>query len=226
MVEPELIREWGDDRAVRRLRSAAAAARRVIIRKGLEATTLRDISREGGFTTGVLTHHFTDKRDLIVAAFAEASEGWITYARQELDAATTIEELIAAFLTVAVPDDAERRAEWRLWAEMWVYAGRDRKFAERLQVTDSQWADAVAMVLERCQMEGRLRPDLDVELEAVILSRLHDGLGLRAWLSGDWKLARVCLAQHLRTLGLESEVDAAELTRPSLREDKTGAEAT
>jgi hypothetical protein len=82
------------------------------------------------------------------------------------------------------------------------------------------------MVLERCQMEGRLRPDLDVELEAVILSRLHDGLGLRAWLSGDWKLARVCLAQHLRTLGLESEVDAAELTRPSLREDKTGAEAT
>jgi AcrR family transcriptional regulator len=226
MVEPELIRESGDDRAARRLRSAAEAARRVIIREGLEATTLRDISREGGFTTGVLTHHFSDKRDLIVAAFAEASEGWITYARRELDAASTLEELIAAFLRVAVPDDAERRAEWRLWAEMWVYAGRDREFAERLQATDSEWSDAVAMVLERCQAEGRLRPDIDVDLEAVVLSRLHDGLGLRAWLSGDWKLARVCLAEHLRTLGLEREVDAAEASLACDLGDKTGAEVT
>ena len=34
---------------------SADAARRVIARKGLEATTLRDIAREGGFTTGVVT---------------------------------------------------------------------------------------------------------------------------------------------------------------------------
>jgi AcrR family transcriptional regulator len=36
-------------------------ARRVIMRDGLEATSLRRIAREGGFTTGVLTHYFADK---------------------------------------------------------------------------------------------------------------------------------------------------------------------
>jgi hypothetical protein len=98
--------------------------------------------------------------------------------------------------------------------------------AEQLQVTDSRWSDAVGMVLERCRAEGRLRADVNVELETVILSRLHDGLGTRAWLSGDWKLARVCLAQHLRTLGLEREVDAAQVVRPSGSDEQAGARTT
>ena len=74
--------------------------------------------------------------------------------------------------------------------------------------------------------QGRLRPDIDVGLETVILSRLHDGLGLRAWLSSDWELARACLAQHLRTLGLQREVDAAQAALPSGSENETGARTT
>ena len=41
-------------RSERRRREVCEAARRVIIRNGLETTTMRDISREGGFTTGVV----------------------------------------------------------------------------------------------------------------------------------------------------------------------------
>jgi AcrR family transcriptional regulator len=220
MVDPEPIVEGAEERLSSRMRVAANAARRVIIRKGLEATTLRDIAREGGFTTGVLTHHFADKRDVIVAAFAETSRLWIAYARDELAGARTLDELIAAFLRVAIPAEDERRAEWRLWAEMWVYAGCDHDFAEQVEATDAVWTGVVREVLERCRDEGGLRPGVDLELEAEILNRLTDGLGVRAWLSHDWELPRACLEQHLRTLGLEREVAAARADRAAPRRSR------
>jgi AcrR family transcriptional regulator len=190
--------------------AATDAARQVIIRNGLEATTLRDIAREGGFTTGLLSHHFADKRDVIVAAFAGASRDFTAWARAELDAAKTVEELVAALLRVSCPADDERRAEWRLWAEMWVYAGRDHEFAEQIEATDAVWTRMVRGVLERCRADGRLRQDVDLDLQAEILNRLIDGLGLRAWLSHDWQSPRACFAEYLRTLGLEDEVAAAQ----------------
>ena len=101
------------------------AARRVIVRQGLEQTTLRDISREGGFTTGVVTHHFSDKQAVIVAAFLAASEDFEAYARAELAAAGSPEERLRTLIRVSAPDDRKHRADWRVWSEMWTYAGRN-----------------------------------------------------------------------------------------------------
>ena len=209
MTEARSISERLDEGPPDRMAAAADAARRVIIRQGLESTTLRDIAREGGFTTGVLMHHFADKRDVIVAAFAGTSRVFTEWARAELEAARTLEELVAALLRVAVPTDADRRAEWRLWAEMWVYAGRDHEFAQEVKATDAVWTGMVRSVLERCRDEGRLRLNLDLDIEAEVINRLIDGLGLRAWLSRDWESARACFEQYLCTLGLEREVVAA-----------------
>ena len=189
--------------------AATDAARQVIVRNGLEATTLRDIAREGGFTTGLLSHHFADKRDVIVAAFAGASRDFIAWARAELDGAETVEDLVAALLRVSCPADSDRQVEWRLWAEMWVYAGRDHEFAKQIEATDAVWTRMVRSVLERCRAEGRLRVDIDLDLQAEIMNRLIDGLGLRAWLSHDWESPRACFEEYLRTLGLEREVAAA-----------------
>src|SRR5919112_6585108 len=103
-------------RSQRRLREVDEAARRVIIRKGLKSTTMRDISREGGFTTGVLTHYFPDKDALIVGVFSSASDNWITRVRQALGAADGPEEQLRALVALAIPSDPEERREWRLWA--------------------------------------------------------------------------------------------------------------
>ena len=82
-LEPKTLRDEGGVSGP--MAAATDAARQVIIRNGLEATTLRDIAREGGFTTGLLSHHFADKRDVIVAAFAGASRDFTAWARAELD---------------------------------------------------------------------------------------------------------------------------------------------
>jgi AcrR family transcriptional regulator len=199
---------WPGARSGRRFDEIAAAAKRVIIREGLEATTLRDISREGGFTTGVLTHHFPDKQSLIAGVFAATSRAWIADARAALQAAASVPELLSAFVAVSVPRDPERRAEWRLWAEMWTYAGRDRTFVAELEATDALWEEEIRAMLERVRDEGLLPPATDLDIQAAVLARLVDGLGLRAWLSGGWEPARNLLIGHLASLGLPVRVVA------------------
>jgi TetR/AcrR family transcriptional regulator, transcriptional repressor of bet genes len=193
------------DRSAQRRREVCEAARRVICRKGLEVTTMRDISREGGFTTGVLTHWFPDKQAVIHGAFAAASDEWLADVRARLARAQSAEDQLVALVQVALPDDETRRAEWRLWSEMWTYAGRDTQFAARLVSTDAMWEREIREVLEWARSAGVIG-DVDIGVEAPVLARLIDGLGLRAWLSGQWDEARDQLVAHLATLGMEQRL--------------------
>jgi AcrR family transcriptional regulator len=200
-------------RSGKRFDEIAAAARRVIIRDGLEATTLREISREGGFTTGVLTHYFPDKQALIAGTFAAVSRDWIASARAAMQAAETGPALVAAFVSVAVPVEPERQAEWRLWAEMWSYAGTHREFMIELDATDALWSAEIRVMLQRLEDDGLLPATIDPSAEAIVLARLVDGIGLRAWLTGGWDTARDQLVAHLASLGLPAPL-VAELSQP------------
>jgi AcrR family transcriptional regulator len=185
-----------------RRREVMDAARRVICREGLEATTLRKIGREAGFTTGIVTHYFPDKKSVIVSCFEAVSEDFMSMVEDRLAAARTIDECVAVLVEAAVPDDPERRAEWRLWSEMWSYAAADRLFRRVVVRTDAAWEELIRDVLVDAQRAGRLRKDVDPQSEAGVIARLIDGLGIRAWLSGDWDGARRLFVQHLETLGL------------------------
>jgi AcrR family transcriptional regulator len=195
----------GAERSERRRREVCDAARRVIVRKGLEVTTMRDIAREGGFTTGLVTHYFPDKQAVIQGAFAAASDDWIEDVRERLSHAGSPADRLVALLRVALPDESRRRDEWRLWSEMWSYAGRDPRFAAQLVDTDAVWEREIRGVLEEACAAGLIDP-VDVAVEAVILARLIDGLGLRAWLSGRWDDARTTLIAHVAGLGAGEEV--------------------
>lgn len=100
------------DHAARREELAAAAAD-VIVARGMERVTLRDVAEALGVTTGTLTHYFTSK-DALVAHTKERAFDW-RYARAlgAAERATGIERLHAVVAEM-LPVDAERRANWRL----------------------------------------------------------------------------------------------------------------
>lgn len=198
-----------------RLLDVDEAARRVIMRKGLAATTLRDISRDGGFTTGVLTHYFADKEALIFGVFSNASDRWIAKARAALAGADSIEGLFRALVDVCIPSDPDERREWRLWTEMWTYAGGNQPFSDYVIETDALWERELRDVLERAVREKVLPADLDVAIEARIFARLVDGLGTRSVLDGRWDDARTALTVHLRSLGLAPRVLEALTAAPA-----------
>ena len=191
-----------ESRSERRRREVIDAARRVVVRNGLQVATLRDIAREAGFTTGVVSHWFVDKREVVVAAFEAASNDWLSEVKRTLTAASTTEESVRAFARLATPDDPGRRQEWRLWSEMWVYAARDSEFAATLMATDALWETLIQGMLGTWQRAGLIRSDVDPVPAGTVLARLIDGLGTRASLSGDWDGARAQLVYQLAALGV------------------------
>jgi AcrR family transcriptional regulator len=194
-----------NERSERRRREVCDAARRVIIRQGLEATTMRDISREGGFTTGVLTHYFPDKQAVIQGAFAAASDDYHHEVNERLAAAVTPADRLVALVELAIPDGDSRQTEWRLWSELWTYAGRDPVFWAQVEKTDAIWQDESRRVFAEARAAG-LVADVDVAAAAHVFVRLVDGLGLRAWLSGRWEEARRTLVHHMATLRVPEEI--------------------
>jgi AcrR family transcriptional regulator len=88
----------------------AEAAWRVIEREGPEGANLRRIAREAGYTTGVVTHYFRDKRDLMAFAFGlvvERSTSRMAGAAAEAGAEGALAQLL--------PLDEERRRETTVW---------------------------------------------------------------------------------------------------------------
>ena len=87
------------------------AARTVIVRQGLEATTLRDIAREGGFTTGVVSHYFPDKTARRSSARSPSRpRSGTSSSSAHVTAAPTAEQGLVNLVRVSIPTDPVYRA--------------------------------------------------------------------------------------------------------------------
>lgn len=93
-----------------RRREVLDATWRVIGRVGLEATTVRRIAEEAGYSQGVLAHYFHDKSDILISAHQLA----YSRARARIVAATTDRvglEALRLAMFEALPLDDERYLE-------------------------------------------------------------------------------------------------------------------
>jgi AcrR family transcriptional regulator len=194
---------------------ALRVATRVIVRDGLEGASLRVIAREGGFTTGVLSHYFRDKRELLHACFTSTMRDWLDDTERQLASAADDDEHLRRFLVLAVPTVPERQDEWRIWAAMSTHAMRDPATAEVLVETDRRWESVVAHALRRWQAASLLRGDVPVRPTATVMVRLVDGLCLNALATGRWHDARDRLVHQLEMLGLPPDRAAAALVVPA-----------
>jgi AcrR family transcriptional regulator len=181
--------------------------KRCVLRQGLDATTLREIGREAGFTTGVITHHFPDKAAVVRACFETVSEEWIGGVEVRMSRAASVREKFVELVRIALPLEPSDQREWRLWAEMWAYAGTDPEFVPVLIEVDARWEQQVLRLLYEARGAGLLRPEVDVEMQAGIVVRLIDGVGLRSWLTDGWGAARRQLTHHLASLMSDPEAE-------------------
>ena len=98
-----------------RRRHIAVTAAELVGARGLEALTFRNVAEAAGSSTTVLTHYFTDKRDLLSSTFevvAERSGARFDDARRN---GGSLRECLEALL----PLDPERQTEWRLLTCYW-----------------------------------------------------------------------------------------------------------
>ncbi len=155
----------------------SAAAWRVIVREGLDRTSMRAIAQEMNCTTGVVTHYFRNKQELILFALHQVTERLQGLMGQATAERTGCDRLVA-MLSSFLPINPERQEILRVWMAFLGYAvGREDLMAEHQQSAGAL-RQMIIQELEMLQKQGQIRPDITPETEANVLLALVNGLSL------------------------------------------------
>lgn len=154
----------------------AAATRRVILRCGLEAVTLRDVAREAGWSIGVLAHYFETKDELLRYSLADPAWLMNRFDSTEPDGLMSVRRIIERLL----PLNAEMRDMWRVWMAFWVSWPGDASWDEERRLRQRRFRRYCRRLIRHARDRGELDGDLDVERSGDALAILVLGLGVQA----------------------------------------------
>jgi AcrR family transcriptional regulator len=152
------------------------AALAVARRKGLAATTVRDVAAEMGTSSGLIHHYFDSMDEVLAAAFERVAGDDLVQTEVLLDQAGEPRELIRAFLASYAPvgDDWA----FQLWLDAWAEAARRPTLREASARLNLAWAALLERAIRQGVDEGTFRCD-DPTASAWRILSLIDGLALQ-----------------------------------------------
>lgn len=175
------------------------AAWRVIVQEGLDRTSMRAIAQEMNCTTGVVTHYFRNKQELIMFALHQVTERLQGLMEQAVANQVGCDRLIA-MLSSFLPIDQERQEILRVWVAFLGYAvGREALMADHQQ-SAGELRKVISQELIALQKQQIIRSDINPETEANILLALVNGVSL------DTLIQRNCLSSDQQQAALRNYV--------------------
>ncbi|MEV6640585.1 TetR family transcriptional regulator C-terminal domain-containing protein [Amycolatopsis sp. NPDC051371] len=158
-------RSKGDHEA--RRRDVSEAVWRVLTAHGFGGLTMRAVAAELGATTGLLTHYFTGKQELLTHALALLDER--TGARSRRTAVEGLASLRAVLLDV-LPLTGEAAAGNRIWVSSWDVALADPALSDTYAAKYRASRDRLRGLVAEAQRLGDLRPGDPATIAADALS--------------------------------------------------------
>lgn len=184
----------------------AEAAWRVIVRDGLDRTSMRAIAHEMGCTTGVVTHYFRNKQELILFALHQVTEKLQKLMEQAITNISGRDRLVA-MLSSFLPIDKERTEILRVWVAFLGYAvGREKLMADHQQ-SAGELRQVIIQELKTLQNQEQVRPDINPETEANVLLALVNGISL------DTLIQKQRLSTKQQREALQNHVDKLQINK-------------
>jgi AcrR family transcriptional regulator len=163
-----------DDRRI----EVANAAWQVILREGLDRTSMRAIAHELGSSTGVVTHYFRNKEDLVLFALQKVFENTVEHMQASAEGLEGIDRL-EHMLIASLPLTPSDQHEWKVWIAFLGHSvGREHLMLEH-QKRYNLLRQVLHHELSMLQSAMLLPGTLDTLLEADTLIALVDGIGTR-----------------------------------------------
>lgn len=158
-------RETTDDRRV----AIAAAARALIVEKGVEGLRTRDIAERVGINVATLHYHVPSKEALIELVAESLRDAFIQQTidrpRAHLSAAERMDLEFVDFREIAL-----ERAEILLaFSELMERGRRDERIAEAIQPMTRRWRSILSDLLTEGVSDGVFRPDIDPDAFASVM---------------------------------------------------------
>jgi AcrR family transcriptional regulator len=162
-----------------------SAARTVMNKQGLHATTVRDIARAADVAVGTVTYHFTSITEVLAGVLeAEMTDFSADVMQAAADAPTGLEGL--RVLTNGLLATGERGAEhWRLWLDFWTLAAHNAHYAEwQTKVVYGNLHGLAEKLLRRGLDDGTLPAATNPAPQSVSYIAMMDGLVVHTYVSG------------------------------------------
>lgn len=153
-------------------------AAKLVAKRGMDGLTIREVAKAAGYTTGIVTHYFADKRQLLQMTFdatADAVYGQVAAGAgggATADARTVLEGFL--------PLDAPRRRGWRIWLAFWGHAIGDAGLAADQRRRERRARELVERVLRAEIAAARLPARLDVAAAARLVLAAIQGIAAQA----------------------------------------------
>lgn len=163
-----------------------AAACRVIIRRGFDATRIADIAREAGTSTGTVHYYFETKDDVLLAALKWANQQPYVRVDELVEEGADDLTRLAKLLETAVPYAGRPRDEYVLLIELWGRILHRPELVPDGEVVSARWRGYFFDVVRAGTESGAFRPQRDPDEAAERLIGLVDGLGFKAVLGYRW----------------------------------------
>ncbi|GAB3051544.1 TetR/AcrR family transcriptional regulator [Sediminivirga luteola] len=161
-----------------RRRQIVAAARAVMLRRGLAATSLRDIAREAEVSVGTVTYHFGGVDEILREVVTSESHGFYSRVVAEARAASDPRAGLRALMAPMFADSEPVREHWQIWADYWGAVGRRPEIAQTYAQQIRVWEDCCTELIEQGTAEG-VFADVPARETAVKLAAYSDGVGMQ-----------------------------------------------
>ncbi len=161
-----------DDRRQAIIDATLAVSRR----KGLGATTVRDVASEMGTSSGLVHHYFASMDDVLAAAFEQAAGGDLAKARTAITAESSATAQLRAFIESYSP--AQSDSTMQLWLDAWAEASRRPALQRVSRRLNREWQAMVRDIIVGGVASGELSSD-DADAAAWRLLSMLDGLALQ-----------------------------------------------
>jgi AcrR family transcriptional regulator len=152
-------------------------------RQGFHPTTMQDIIRESGLSSGAIYMYFASKEELIeaIAERRHARElALVQTAELEGEITTTLERLLQSFFHLLI--DTKERKERRLAIQLWGEALRNPRILTTVRKGVDEPRKILTKILQQARKQGDLLPGCNAGATARVMIALFQGLVLQlAW---------------------------------------------
>jgi AcrR family transcriptional regulator len=148
----------------------------VMVRKGIAATTVRDVAAEMGSSPGLVHHYFGSMDDLLATAFDQAAGQDLAETRAAISADDDPVQRLRSFFGTYTR--AEQDWAFQLWLDAWAEASRSPVLQATSQRLNVAWQQLLADIVRDGVRAGELTcPDPDGAAWRIL--SLLDGLALQ-----------------------------------------------
>ncbi len=198
----------------KRRKRIAEAMWKVILNKGMEGATVRNIAQEAGLSLGALRHYFPNQDELTVYAMDLIQERATSRIQAMMKRDLPPREMVMSVLLEIVPVNEEQLAEAEVWFAFMAHINHRK---DELPVPEDGIFTVVQKGVRFLDTNGLLKPGLHIDLEIERLYALVDGIVIHALLDSK-RLNREQIIKtiqyHLDSICIEPAKETVPVSKP------------